>query len=160
MKVIALMFCCMCLWMANLTAHADGNCPPGYYEVGGGGASGCIAYPNASGSIPDPGPAWSTRWGAIATADGVFGVAHHASTAKKAERLAMKQCKAKGGKNCRVNLSFANQCAALAWGSGFNIAKPAGDREQAESSALAQCRAKANSCEVFYSGCNYPERIH
>jgi hypothetical protein len=140
-------------------SFANGNCPAGYYESSGGGVSGCIAYPTASGQPPDPGPQWSTRWGAIATANGAFGTANNLSSARKAEKAALKQCKANGGKDCRVTLSFGNQCAALAWGSTVNSTKPAGDLSQAEANAMASCNAATQNCKVFYSACSYPQRI-
>jgi hypothetical protein len=139
---------------------AEVNCPPGYYQTGATDFVGCAPLPGAAGAAAThPGLSWSSRWGAIATASGAFGTANNVSSARKAEKMAMKQCRANGGKNCRVNLSFSNQCVALAWGNTFNSAKYATDIAQAETMAMNSCSRDTQNCKVFYSACSYSERI-
>jgi hypothetical protein len=147
------------LLLHSYTAIANGNCPAGYYESSGGGVSGCIAYPTASGQPPDPGPQWSTRWGAIATATGTFGTANNLSSKRKAQKEAMKRCKAQGGKDCSVLLSFYNQCGALVGGDTRTLAYGDAELAKAESGAMANCSAATQNCKLYYSACSYPERI-
>jgi hypothetical protein len=141
-------------------SFADGNCPSGYYESSGGGVSGCIAYPTASGQPPDPGPQWSTRWGAIAVAGGgVVGTSNQRPSKRKAESEALKQCKAKGGQTCKISLAFRNQCAAIAWGDAAYTSIGSPTLEDASKKAMQGCREDTQNCEVYYSACSYPERI-
>ncbi len=141
-------------------SHADGNCPAGYYEVGGNGVSGCNAYPSSSGAYSNADPQWSSRWGAIATASGgILGVANDAGSRAKAEKAALKQCKAKGGQGCLIDLSFGNQCGALAWGDNYSYAFSSPDLAIAEAESVKSCSMKAEGCRVFYSACSYAEKI-
>jgi Domain of unknown function (DUF4189) len=138
---------------------AEGNCPPGYYQTGATDYVGCAPLPGQGGTAPpDPGPEWATRWGAIATANGAFGTANNLSSARKAEKTALNRCKANGGKDCKINLSFGNQCAALAWGTASNYVEPAADILLAENGALKSCGEVTQDCKIFYSACSYPER--
>jgi Domain of unknown function (DUF4189) len=39
---------------------------------------------------------------------------------RAAEKAALKQCKSRGGgKSCRIQISYADQCAVIAWGDRF-----------------------------------------
>jgi hypothetical protein len=161
MTVLVRWACGFYLCLASASAWSQQMmCPPGSVPIGGGNAGwvGCSPVPGST-VAPNPGPAWSTRWGAIATANGAFGTANAMSSARKAEKMALKQCKGKGGKDCRVTLSFANQCAALAWGAAVNTTQPAGDLPEAEALALRTCSERTQNCKVFYSACSYPQRI-
>jgi hypothetical protein len=140
-------------------SFADGNCPAGYYESSGGGVSGCIAYPTASGQPPDPGPQWGTRWGAIAAGDGAFGAANQVKSKRKAQSEALKQCRAKGGQKCKVSIAFDNQCGAIAWGDEFYATAGESTLESASKKALEFCGKNTKNCEIFYSACSYPERL-
>lgn len=59
-------------WSSPLAA--EGNCPSGFYPIGGQGVSGCAPIPGAvagtaSPSAPPPAQPlgeWLTRWGAVA----------------------------------------------------------------------------------------------
>jgi hypothetical protein len=135
-------------------------CPPGSVPIGGGNAGwvGCSPVPGST-VTPNPGPAWSTRWGAIAIANGVLGAAENASSKRKAEKEAVKHCKQQGGRQCAVVLSYYNQCGALAWGDTYARAYRHVDIPQAEAEAMKSCNSVTNNCKVFYSACSYPERI-
>lgn len=45
------------------TAFAEGNCPSGYYPIGGQGVSGCAPMSSGSSGAPQPSGQWDTRWG-------------------------------------------------------------------------------------------------
>ena len=72
------------------SAWAEGNCPQGYYPIGGGngGWAGCAPIPNDNAPAPDPGPQWERRWGAIAVDEtvGRFGGAEGYSSALDAPK--------------------------------------------------------------------------
>lgn len=155
------------LLFATWDAWAEGNCPQGYYPVGGGngGWAGCAPIPGAGGgqstAPPDTGPQWAKRWGAIAydSVAGSLGGADGMMSKRKADKAALSTCKKKGGKSCKVIASYYNQCGAMAWGNGFFAAWRAPEREQAESNAINECSQGTGQCQVFYSGCSYPVRV-
>lgn len=66
----------------------------------------------------------------------------------------MASCMLNGSKNCKVVMTFFNQCAALATGNIIAYSK-APTKEKAEASALKEC-ADSNSCRISYSACNLP----
>ncbi|KHL51364.1 hypothetical protein OZ10_20095, partial [Xanthomonas cannabis pv. cannabis] len=66
MTKIALLFILVFL---SLETFAEGNCPPGYYPIGGQGAAGCAPIPQGgSGESAAPRAAgkWIKTWGAFA----------------------------------------------------------------------------------------------
>lgn len=148
-------------------AQAEGRCPDGYYPTGGGNSGweacapmGPIQEQGDEGPIQQPEePGWETRWGAIATADGAFGVANGMTSKRRAEKQAMSDCKARSnGKPCKLKPAFYDQCAALAWGDEMNIMFRSPDLKDAESSAVQVCSQHTNNCKVYYSACSYPQR--
>jgi Domain of unknown function (DUF4189) len=146
-----------------LVALAEGNCPDGYYPIGGGNAGweGCAAYEYAPGQQPpDTGPLWVKRWGAIAVDDvlGKFGGVDGFSSKGKAERAAVRQCKKNGGKSCAA-YSYYNQCGALAWGDNFLVRSSGPLKDNTIAKAVEQCSAKSQNCKPYYAGCSYPERV-
>lgn len=155
------------LLTVSVDAHAEGRCPDGYYPTGGAdvGWYGCAPM----GPMPDEGdgpsqqqvdePGWETRWGAIATADGAFGVANGMTSKRRAEKQALSDCKARSnGKPCKLKPAFYDQCAALAWGDDMNIMFRSPDLQDAEASAVQVCNQHTNNCKVYYSACSYPQR--
>ena len=149
-----------CFLVAVFPVRAQ-QCPPGYIPIGGqqAGWVDCVPSNGPSAEPPYTGPLWETRWGVIATTDGAFGAVSGYSSKRKAIRAATKQCKANGGKNCKVQLSFYNQCGALAWGDGYSSAVSAPQKQQAEEMAVNNCSQRAQNCTLYYSACNYPERV-
>lgn len=102
---------------------------------------------------------WEDRWGAFASSasDGWSGSVLDMKSKTDAESAAISACQKKGGANCRVDLSFYNQCGAVASGGGSLGYSNAATEEQALSLAMKQC---GNSkCEVFFTGCSLPKRI-
>lgn len=109
------------MWLPATIAWAEGNCPSGYYPIGGGngGWNGCAPMSSGSGSgsgPANPGASWATRWGAIATDRvGTFGTEGLASK-RQAKSAALAECKKHGGKNARYrSLTIINAvCLQLA----------------------------------------------
>lgn len=146
---------------------AEGNCPSGYYPIGGGNAgwTGCAPMNSGSGagsSEPaNPGPSWATRWGAIAAdhqAGKLAGVEGLASK-REAKRAAIVECKKRGGKKCKVSIAYYNQCGVLVAGDTVANAASGPDIKETTQRAVTQCSQETQNCKSYYSGCSYPERI-
>lgn len=150
-------------------AHAEQGCAPGFFP-GGTQPNGpvCVPIPGygttnatTSSSAPAHVPEWATRWGAIAideTNSGV-GVAAGMSSKRRAEKAAMKGCRAKGGSACKINLIYQNQCAVIAWGDTQASVLGAATIQEASDVALEDCGKRTSNCRIYYADCSLPERI-
>ncbi len=104
---------------------------------------------------------WADRWGAIAT-DGPsasLGTAVGMSSKRKAEKIALTQCRAKGGANCKVDLAYYNQCAVLVSGDSKYLIQGAATIDEASEIAVRRCNAEDVNCRVHYDDCSMAERI-
>lgn len=146
----------MLLLLWSTAANSYYQCPVGVAGPDAPNTSGLACYwvDNAAATPQAPAAQWRSRYGAIAVASGAFGTANKESSYEKAEKKAMKQCKAKGGKDCRVALSFGNQCAAMAWGDTVTSSEPGADIPQAEAQALKSCGERTQNCKNYYSACS------
>ncbi len=109
-------------------------------------------------------PIWEDRWGAIAIDPNVnkggFGTAENMQSKKVAEKHALKQCMNSGGtKTCKIEVSYYNQCAVIAWGDDNYHWARAEFIELASEMALEGCSKDTQNCKIFYSNCNYPVRV-
>jgi hypothetical protein len=162
----------LCLGLLGLSGSVyaeGGSCPSGYYPVGGQGAQGCAPIPNYNngrqqgGSQPPPRPTgyWVKTWGAIAPSPkgGVLGTAVGADSKAEAERLALADCKKKGGQSCQVDLAYHNQCAAMILGDKtYNVAHAA-SVDEASRIGIKLCYNKNGACSVYYSACTEPRFV-
>jgi hypothetical protein len=152
----------VCLALLTFEVRAEGNCPPGYFPIGGLEVQGCAPMDSgSSGSPPNPGPQWAKRWGAIATDGplGRLGGAEGLPNKRRAQKAAIATCQQNGGKKCKVLHAYYNQCGVLAWGNDLAQTYSAGTVEKATELALLECSKQTGNCKVFYSGCSYPERV-
>ncbi|KIQ23071.1 DUF4189 domain-containing protein [Xanthomonas campestris] len=148
-------------------AFAEGGCPPGQYPIGGQGAVACAPIPTES-AQPKAHPIgkWIKTWGAIASGSVDSIVNYGVSTGKiskaEAEEYALAECSSHGEQNCKVNLTYRNQCAAVATPQ-INGKPAAGtvnfigreNMPMATSDALAACK-KDNpkaQCDIIYKNC-------
>ncbi|HEL3783342.1 TPA: DUF4189 domain-containing protein [Stenotrophomonas maltophilia] len=154
------------LW--SNSARAEGNCPPGFYPIGGQGVQGCAPIPGASAGASVDAPAapageWMTRWGAIAESGSstLVGTSMGQSSKLDAERQAITRCQAEGAKDCRVSISYYNQCVAYvvpSSGRGKGSITSAVDKSTAIALAKEKCTdAQGGACAVAYSECSLPE---
>jgi Domain of unknown function (DUF4189) len=165
MKSTAVIF--IGLMLASGYANAEGHCPKGYYPYNATGAQvACAPIPGYGGGDQpvDPGPRWASLWGAIAVGSdrsgGVLGTASDMSSKRKAEQRAMKECKNRGGdRNCRVEISYRNQCGVIAWGDRYYHTARADSSDNAAEMAMKGCNGKTSNCRVFHSSCSYPQRM-
>lgn len=158
LTALALLFLAAVVFSSE--SRAEGGCPDGFFPIGGGngGWQGCAPMGNGP---AEPAEEWETRWGSIATGQGLFGASQGVHSKSQAEKIALRQCQESGGKGgkCKVKITYHDQCAALAWGDGGAIAFRSPDRSDAESSAVAACSQHTTDCQLYYSACSYPERV-
>ena len=146
------------LALAN-PAAAENGCADGHTPAApGSGSSGCVPIPGlyqvpggTQGESAAPSVRWEDRWGAIAvdSVTGKTGVAGSKATRQKAE-AALAICAQKGGGDCKVNLSYANQCGVIA---GATTGHPPGSRPRWKKHRLAlnECaQVSGGTCEVFF----------
>ncbi|HIE5097089.1 DUF4189 domain-containing protein [Stenotrophomonas maltophilia] len=153
------------------SARAEGNCPPGFYPIGGQGVQGCAPIPGAaSGGVAAPvAPArpsgeWITTWGAIATSKQTSdaGVSTGQRKRNGAEREALGKCASAGAKDCEVVIAYFNQCVAWAIPSGGTGRGGSGigrgpTPDVAEKEAQKGCsNDRAGDCRLFYADCTKP----
>ena len=96
--------------------------------------------------------------GAIAPSptDAILGVAESVGSKKEAEQIALKDCKAKGGKDCKVNLAYHNQCAVMIVGDESLESYGNATIAEATQRGLADCNQREKGCRVYYSACAKP----
>lgn len=131
--------------------HARHNASSAYYQGPG-------QQPMQQPPPPQPTGWWEKTWGAIAPSPvgGVLGTALGASSKEEAERLALADCKAKGGGACEVNLAYHNQCAVMIVGDKYLTSYGNATIEEATSRGLEACRKDNTNCRVYYSACTEP----
>ncbi|WP_448098340.1 DUF4189 domain-containing protein [Luteibacter yeojuensis] len=102
------------------TTHASAQCAPGIPSAGN---PGCVPtnqpnspYYQESGPTQPPAQAavWADRWGAIAIDDnsGKGGTVSSAASKSNAESEAMQRCVDNGGIQCKLMITYRNQCVA------------------------------------------------
>lgn len=93
------LICLSVLSIISSVAKAEGNCPPGYYPVGGQGVQGCAPIPNygGGGGYAQPSYRSPTTEGYVAAGtNGVIGVATAKIFRGKLEEKALQDCEKKG----------------------------------------------------------------
>lgn len=110
----------------------------------------------------EAGPAWSSRWGAIAQdpTTGVVGAVANRQSKRQAKKDAIAECKSRGGTNCRHELDYTNQCVAIVQGSTAANFPHAATVEQAIDLGMSACKTRGDSdCNVYYRACSLPVRL-
>jgi Domain of unknown function (DUF4189) len=159
-----IVLCGLVLTVMSLDVHAEGRCPPGYFPTGGADVGWYSCAPmggtDASDSSSAPQPQWQTRWGAIATANGAFGVSADLPSEEAAISAALSHCQSRSeGRSCAPRIVYYDQCVALAWGQTLNYAARGPDLANVRETALQECQGSTTNCKLFYSGCSYPKQI-
>lgn len=150
----------------NLTAHAEGGtCPNGYYPVNSPGMMSCAPIPgyNQQQAAPQPPqPQWESRWGAISTdaSRGVVGATSGMPSRQAAEQAVIADCRAKGGTECKLQVSYANGCGAMVVGDKAFTVEWGTTQDDAAQKSLRMCSTATTNCRVYYSTCSPPARIH
>ena len=154
----ALVFLCF----APHNANAQYTCPPGYVSAGGGQDAGSFAgcVPLQNNGQQNAEPIWESRWGAIAVTSGAFGTSGNWQSETEANNAALKECNNNSQtKDCKITITYHDQCAALAWGGNYVSAWRGPDKLQSEKEAMRVCNENSNDCKIYHSDCSYPERV-
>ncbi|WP_243402633.1 DUF4189 domain-containing protein [Stenotrophomonas sp. SPM] len=148
------------------SALAEGNCPPGMYPIGGQGVQGCGPIPAGGGDQGGlkPNGKWIKTWGAISYSEkvGTVGAVVGMLTKSDAAKEAQDRCTSQGASDCRVLMTYKNQCAAYAYGKGSGMdgvvsTTRARSKDEAASAALKHCAADGGqACKVVYTDCSEP----
>ncbi|WEI17691.1 DUF4189 domain-containing protein [Acinetobacter proteolyticus] len=138
--------------------HARHNASSVYYQGPNGAANQQQAAPQLP---PQPTGYWVKTWGAIAPSPkgGVLGTAVGADSKGEAERLALSDCKKKGGQSCQVDLAYHNQCGVMVVGEKIFNTAHAASIEEASNLGLKQCQKESRNCQVYYSACTEPRFV-
>lgn len=152
------------LFLVCGSAFAEGGCPPGQYPQQGQGWRTCVPIPGyePQQSVQPPPPSYASRWGAVASStNSMFGIVSDQPSKEEAERAAVTECSSRGGNDCKLNYTYANQCVAVI-GIPNQVSQPfnGGTADEASKHGLDQCRSNGiDGCWVYYSGCSLPLRV-
>ncbi|WP_080943291.1 DUF4189 domain-containing protein [Pseudomonas marginalis] len=108
-----------------------------------------------------PQPSWVEQWQAIATdaSKGVMGVSTYQPSPDASVAAAISDCRAKGGSNCRIEISYGNGCVAMVFGNSLKNTAGAETKEAAENKAMVDCAKDDTNCHVYYSSCSKAKRV-
>ena len=104
---------------------------------------------------------WASRWGAIAidASTNDMGASVNRANEEDAITQAMHDCGLRGSQHCKLEGTYRNQCAAIAWGPHHFGLAAASDLDTARSNAIENCAKSATDCKVLYSACSPPARV-
>lgn len=148
------------------SSYAEGGCPPGMIPYSGNNLSSCGPIPpgyygSSEGKPEALPPEWSSRWGAIATyaPEGILGTSNNTLSEELAEKLALKDCQNKGGKECKLEVVYDNKCAAVVVGDGGYVVTSRPVEDEAVQAGVAVCGGEKEHCHAYYTACSRPVRI-
>lgn len=149
-----------CLAGISITGHAQVACPAGWIPYS---ATSCGPAPGAQAAPAQQAPAvsWESRWGAIATdiPKGILGTASNVLSRKQAESTALSDCKAKGGANCIIQVSYSNSCGVMVVGDKVLNTNAAPTLKEATDKGMSMCSQSDTNCQVYFSDCSLAKRV-
>lgn len=116
-------------------------------------------YMNSQQQAPQqPTGEWRTTWGAIATDNvkGVLGSVVERASKNDASNAALAECRSKGGADCKVDLAYFNQCAAVVVGAKEYRLYGAATVDEAAQRGLNVCNKSDSNCRVYFTECSKP----
>lgn len=139
-----------CLY-TPLAPGLDG-CPPPDAAGWGAGATPANVAP------AQPRIIWADRWGALAIDDGTGQAGYIGGFASKAKarRAAMDGCEMHGSPNCKLIMTYHNQCAAVASGADKSQAYGAATEEEAKKGAMESCMKRQKNARSFIANAACP----
>lgn len=161
------LICLTAAIMFLTTTSAWSQCATGV-NTGGGNcippdASGMPDYnANQSEAPAQPQPQWQLTWGAIVIDSKTGGAGTVTGRGSKVEAIrdATRDCESRGASGCKVELTYQNQCAAIAWGTGGRGLAHGPDLSKTEGDAMTACNESgAQECKLVYSACSAPIRV-
>nr|WP_279589659.1 MULTISPECIES: DUF4189 domain-containing protein [unclassified Dyella] len=103
---------------------------------------------------------WASRWGAVVSDQGAFGIVSDMPDKESAISSAMQECHNRGGANCTVNNVYANACVAVMANGQIIWTENAQTSDDASRLGMKNCSSKGSAkCWVYYSGCSLARRI-
>lgn len=113
---------------------------------------------DASSSPSQPQSHWKSRWGAIATDEphGALGFSSGIKSGSSAEKAAINDCKAKGGVNCTVQVSYSNACGAVVVGDTVFNANWGNSVQEAVKKGIDMCNKASTNCHAYFTTCSPP----
>ncbi|PPU69030.1 hypothetical protein XpiCFBP4643_05640 [Xanthomonas pisi] len=155
--------------LANFTVIAQAACPIGTSAGSAvcGPSAGSSSNYNGSREISPPRTVptgrWIKTWGAIASSPSSGGGSSVGKFSKaEAEREALEHCSEQGVSDCKVALTYRNQCVAFAFplsGKGGNSIDTGKTIAIASRDAKDKCESGAGSdakCQIIYSAYSEP----
>ena len=141
----------------SVGAQAQTRCPMGVQA----GSIQCIPDDAPSGgarSAPQPTGYWEKTWGAIAqsNANGDVGTSVRKSSEDDARKTAIRLCAQEGATDCKVQLVYHNQCAAIVSSPSGTTFQASQSKERAIRLGTENCERDGGKCEVRYSECTDP----
>ncbi len=102
------------------------------------------------------------RWGAIALGGNGFGATRGSPSVEMAVSGAVRQCEESGGAGeCRVRLTYRNQCAAYATGDDRQVGVAYAESLAAAGRlALRSCAKTTQHCQIQYAACSLPSSFN
>lgn len=134
------------------------QCPYGIPNTPGCVPPDAWSQNNGTQSAPQMQQRWVYTWGAMAKDSYALGVSTGLNSKRQAEKVAVKDCQAKGGgKECKAFLSYYHQCAAFAMGETLGYASGP-NIDEVKSRAIANCEKVGGQgqCRIYYSDCTEP----
>jgi hypothetical protein len=156
------LFVAACLVLSFQLARAEGGCPPGMIPYRPGtDPSVCGPMPSTGTATVPVGPQWVSRWGAIVSdGSGTYGIAAGAESKFGAKSKAMEDCRQRGGKPCKLQFAYRDQCAVVVSTTSRSFSRGAATEELAASLAIDECqKSGSGECWVYYTGCSLPVRV-
>lgn len=140
---------------ASQAAIAQTACPAGVAP----GSPQC--GPDSGTSRAEPAPPrmtgeWIKTWGAFAGSDstGEAGTSANKLSESEAKAAALRQCALSGAKDCKIDLVYRNQCAAIATTPNRSYFQSAPTEQEAVEMAMKSCvKGNSGECKVLYSEC-------
>jgi hypothetical protein len=105
---------------------------------------------------------WADKWMAIAT-DSIKESLRTSTCMPDrymAEQAAVTDCQAKGGTQCKLDVSYGNGCAAMVVGNGGYNSNGAATLNEAIQLSMKTCASSGHTnCHIYYSACSLPVPI-
>jgi len=99
------------------------------------------------------------RWARNAIGDtGGIGSSTNMPDQAAAEQAANSRCVGQGGTNCRIQISYMNQCGVVVWGSDYFATARGPTIRDATKVATKLCKKETDGCKLYFSVCSYPRR--
>ncbi|WP_082925801.1 DUF4189 domain-containing protein [Xanthomonas nasturtii] len=115
------------------------------------------------GDIPSPPPRptgeWIKTWGAIAGSNstGESGAVVGKLSENEAKESALHQCNLGGADDCKINLTYRNQCAVMVSSPTDSFFQSSSSEKAAAELAMRNCeKIGGGSCRILYSACSDP----